>query len=67
MNQTDTQKIKQDDIRLRAENLMYYTEALIRQFDDWMPSEVANENMMREIQEREKAKRIQKFKDSKIQ
>jgi len=46
---------KQEDIRLRAENLMYRTRMIIRELDNWMPAEEANERMMREIIERKKS------------
>ena len=43
---------KQEEIRQRAERLIYSTEQLIDILDNWMPSEQANANMEREIMER---------------
>jgi len=46
---------KQEDIRQRAEYLMHQTRIIIRELDNWMPTEEANERMMREIMERNKS------------
>jgi hypothetical protein len=48
----DTTEMKQEDIRMRAENLMVRTELLINQLDNWLPSDAANANLEREIRER---------------
>lgn len=60
-----TLKEKQENIRLRAENLMYFTERLIKQCDDWLPAKEANENMVREILERKGAEGIENSQKSK--
>jgi hypothetical protein len=56
-NITDTTLRQQEEIRLRAENLMIRTQMLIDLCDSWLPADVANENLFREIREREKKKR----------
>ena len=51
---------KQEDICQRAENLIYRNNLIIAELDNWMPSEEANANLMREIIERNrKSQRLQ--------
>jgi hypothetical protein len=49
----DATNRKQEEIRLRAQNLIIRTERLVEQLEDWMPSVEANKNMIKEIKERE--------------
>ena len=50
----------QEDICRRAEILMYRNKLIIAELDNWMPSEEANANLMREIIERNrKSQRLQ--------
>jgi hypothetical protein len=50
----DTTNNKQEEIRLRAQNLIIRTERLVEQLDNWMSSDEANKNMIKEIMERGK-------------
>jgi len=48
---------KKQDILFHAERLLYYNELLISQCDNWLSAEEGNKNMMRDIEEKAKAKR----------
>ena len=71
---------RKKEILCRAEIITYYCDLIIKKCDDWMPSEEADANLMREIMERHKTmtpakltglprflNSIQKFKNSTIQ
>ena len=45
-------KDKKDEILLRAENVLYYNNLLIRQCDSWLSEEEGNRNMEKRIRER---------------
>jgi len=49
-------KVKKEEMRRKAEILLWKTEALIQQCDSWLSAEEGNENMMREYMEQKKTK-----------
>ena len=55
-------KNKMDEIRSRAEVLLYYNNLLIEQCDSWLSEEEGMKNMEMKIVERRSKNAMQKFK-----
>jgi len=52
-----TQKDIRNEVLFRAEKTLHYNDLLIAQCGSWLSAEEGNENMMKQIMERKKAKR----------
>jgi len=63
---TKTKKMKQDEIRLRAENLMYQTKSLIEQCNNsWATEEEAYNSHLKAVEEKMKARSANDFQNLK--
>jgi len=51
-----------NEILFRAEKILHYNNLLIAQCDNWLSAEEGNENMMRQIMDKEKTNRRNKIK-----
>ena len=50
-----------DEILFHAEKVLYYNDLLVKQCDGWLSEKEGNENMMKQIMERERATRAAKI------
>jgi len=53
----NTSKNIKDEVLLRAEKVLYYNDLLITQCNSWLSAEEGNENMIKQITEKENVKR----------
>ena len=63
----EVKKEIQDEIIATAERMIYYNNGIIEICENWLPTEEANANMMREIEERRRKEREEQMMLKKLE